>query len=35
MRVLQGEFVDGDTVLVDRDGDQLNFRNAFVEPVSA
>ncbi|HCG03389.1 MAG TPA: ATP-dependent chaperone ClpB [Chloroflexi bacterium] len=33
MRVLQGEFADGDTVLVDRDGDHLTFRTASPEPI--
>jgi ATP-dependent Clp protease ATP-binding subunit ClpB len=33
MRVLQGEFADGDTVLVDRDGDHLTFRTASLEPI--
>jgi ATP-dependent Clp protease ATP-binding subunit ClpB len=34
MRVLEGEFIDGDTVLVDREGDHLAFHSSSVEPVA-
>jgi ATP-dependent Clp protease ATP-binding subunit ClpB len=34
MRVLAGDFADGDTVVVDRDGDHLAFGRASAEPVA-
>jgi hypothetical protein len=35
MKVLQGEFKEGDTVVVDAEGDQLTFRAGVREPVAA
>jgi ATP-dependent Clp protease ATP-binding subunit ClpB len=34
MRVLQGDFADGDTVTVDRDGDRLTFTSRVREPAA-
>jgi ATP-dependent Clp protease ATP-binding subunit ClpB len=34
MRVLQGDFADGDTVTVDRDGDRLTFTTQVREPAA-
>jgi ATP-dependent Clp protease ATP-binding subunit ClpB len=35
LKVLQGDFKEGDTVVVDADGDQLSFRAGQREPVAA
>ena len=35
LKVLQGEFKEGDMIVVDADGDQLAFRAGAREPVAA